>query len=213
MCINKFQSTLPHGERLLLSYLTIFVHWFQSTLPHGERLSKFAEFRLSFAFQSTLPHGERQQFLWRQARLDRFNPRSRMGSDLNLASEQPGSLVSIHAPAWGATDILDRCADVWEVSIHAPAWGATATRSALNHSCIVSIHAPAWGATSQGCCKRADCRVSIHAPAWGATIVPCCRLCNSMFQSTLPHGERLHHRQHQQDHHCFNPRSRMGSDF
>ena len=39
------------------------------------------------------------------------------------------------------------------VSIHAPAWGATSTY-VLKYTCpYVSIHAPAWGATVPG--KRA----------------------------------------------------------
>ena len=55
-----------------------------------------------------------------------FNSRSRMGSDL-----LPGTglaqvvLVSIHAPAWGATAIDLVVAGRRGVSIHAPAWGAT----------------------------------------------------------------------------------------
>ena len=78
-------------------------------------------------------------------------------------------LVSIHAPAWGATwttpkRILSRASfnsrarvgrdhlgAAWRlrvvVSIHAPAWGAT-YRPYTNHSVYVSIHAPAWGATA-----------------------------------------------------------------
>ncbi len=36
------------------------------------------------------------------------------------------SLVSIHAPAWGATDIGGEIGRINKVSIHAPAWGATA---------------------------------------------------------------------------------------
>ena len=34
-----------------------------------------------------------------------------------------------------------------EVSIHAPAWGATEIKSKSKREFIVSIHAPAWGAT------------------------------------------------------------------
>ena len=33
------------------------------------------------------------------------------------------------------------------VSIHAPAWGATFTQIIPGHTYDVSIHAPAWGAT------------------------------------------------------------------
>ena len=77
------------------------------------------------------------------------------------------------------------------VSIHAPAWGATACVFCPYHNQAVSIHAPAWGATiprRRGVTKAgfnprarvgrdlqlADIivydKVSIHAPAWGATL-------------------------------------------
>jgi len=100
------------------------------------------------------------------------------------------SPVSIHAPAWGATDDClpfpihyysfnsrarmgrDLCfmADPYcaAVSIHAPAWGATALRTRLS-GVSVSIHAPAWGATSAPVTLPDIVPVSIHAPAWGAT--------------------------------------------
>ena len=60
-------------------------HWqFQSTLPHGERLELSGPSALCRAvFQSTLPHGER-----------------RVGRA--CACGEPR--ISIHAPAWGATD-------------------------------------------------------------------------------------------------------------
>jgi len=35
------------------------------------------------------------------------------------------SLISIHAPAWGATDAVVRAMSGLTISIHAPAWGAT----------------------------------------------------------------------------------------
>ena len=40
------------------------------------------------------------------------------------------------------------------VSIHAPAWGATAARGRSIRMEHVSIHAPAWGATSRGVSAR-----------------------------------------------------------
>ena len=81
--------------------------------------------------------------------------------------------VSIHAPAWGATNAnespfrLMKCFnsrtrvgcdepdfDGWlerhGVSIHAPAWGATERLlDFARREDLVSIHAPAWGATSK----------------------------------------------------------------
>ena len=127
-----FQSTLPHGERPNCRRKSCFNIWFQSTLPHGERLTipYFRPFHLGF--QSTLPHGERQVAMalkidprsvsihapaWgatkyncgRTSSLYRFNPRSRMGSDVIKLLERQSQYVSIHAPAWGATYHYFRC--------------------------------------------------------------------------------------------------------
>ncbi len=33
------------------------------------------------------------------------------------------------------------------ISIHAPAWGATSAIVYFSHTLYISIHAPAWGAT------------------------------------------------------------------
>ena len=119
-----------------------------------------------------------------------FNPRSRMGSDEKDIERTEQDIVSIHAPAWGATFCLFATLTYNEVSIHAPAWGATLDvwmylyqrqfQSTLPHGerqdivtyapdDDVSIHAPAWGATGVGPVKILIKRVSIHAPAWGAT--------------------------------------------
>ena len=77
----RFQSTLPHGERLAPALgpgelLPVSIHaptWgatefstdydeeglFQSTLPHGERLCPWLSADHPGLFQSTLPHRER----------------------------------------------------------------------------------------------------------------------------------------------------------
>ena len=61
-------------------------------------------------FQSTLPRGERpgrrSGFAWCWC----FNPRSRVGSDQKqILNAVNGGGVSIHAPAWGATQAWSRC--------------------------------------------------------------------------------------------------------
>ena len=55
-----------------------------------------------------------------------FNPRPRMGGDTAWDFKQiDTNVVSIHAPAWGATYTQLRLEIHQPVSIHAPAWGAT----------------------------------------------------------------------------------------
>ena len=76
-------------------------------------------------FQSTPPHGGRRNRGIGKRQTICFNPRPRMGGDHQHRRKQCPEVVSIHAPAWGATIHADgQCRDGL-VSIHAPAWGAT----------------------------------------------------------------------------------------
>ena len=120
-----------------------------------------------------------------------FNPRPRMGGDLHQRQGRPNGLpVSIHAPAWGATPVIDRPAPIN----------------------MVSIHAPAWGATGEGSTEVNGIRVSIHAPAWGATAVLIFSFDSLLFQSTPPHGGRRGGPLSSLGGNSFNPRPRMGGD-
>jgi len=76
------------------------------------------------------------------------------------------------------------------VSIHAPAWGATPDCPSDHLAEHVSIHAPAWGATPKKEIPMSKITVSIHAPAWGATEVIVAPYGPHRFQSTPPHGGR-----------------------
>ncbi len=135
-------------------------------------------------------------------------------------------------------DVEQRYKDAikWLVSIHAPAWGATLSANVSKHSPHVSIHAPAWGATSASCWLVSDMvcfnprarmgrdrgfkhlvylgvQVSIHAPAWGATFfgvaTPLPLACfNPRARMGRDELYRLHHAKRIR----FNPRARMGRD-
>ena len=73
-------------------------------------------------FQFALPYGERP---------------------MNNINASTAELVSIRAPAWGATFETFRPAIAAKVSIRAPAWGATYP-ALLRIAClVVSIRAPA----------------------------------------------------------------------
>ena len=48
-----------------------------------------------------------------------------MGGDAGILNAEEHSIVSIHAPAWGATKPKGATFQKDYVSIHAPAWGAT----------------------------------------------------------------------------------------
>ena len=129
--VTEFQFTHPRGVRRNACWtLPAGKIWFQSTHPRGVRLQRhhhptkgntgfnprtrvgcdvrsLAIRNIERQFQSTHPRGVRHE------------------SSIGIAAEQ--LLVSIHAPAWGATQ--PRCVGMTEgvVSIHAPAWGATTT--------------------------------------------------------------------------------------
>ena len=76
---------------------------FQSTPPHGGRHAVKTVFSPSCKFQSTPPHGGRRSLRFAVQREVCFNPRPRMGGDRETAGKLPFQRVSIHAPAWGAT--------------------------------------------------------------------------------------------------------------
>ena len=99
-----FQSTRPHGARRCVSPSTRTGCRFQSTRPHGARLISQLLPVPSPVFQSTRPHGAR-----------------RTGSP----SQPVLVVVSIHAPARGATCFISGSFMAAIVSIHAPARGAT----------------------------------------------------------------------------------------
>ena len=107
--------------------------------------------------------------LYCRIRSDSFNPRARAGRDRPASALTRMRIVSIHAPARGATLQIRKRYLPQSVSIHAPARGAT------SHPCDspsidkVSIHAPARGATAISSGATIRSFVSIHAPARGAT--------------------------------------------
>ena len=99
--------------------------------------------------------------------------------------------VSIHAPARGATNAIDDSVSTYSVSIHAPARGATAT----TNKDIITISFNPRSRTGSDADKNRYSVVLI------------------LFQSTLPHGERLCFSIILFDKRGFNPRSRTGSDL
>ena len=171
-------------------------------------------------FQSTLPRRERQLVLIEQLILSSFNPRSREGSDKNSRVSSTTALVSIHAPAKGATNFCDCKRAGWQVSIHAPAKGATVWsiiirsyrimfQSTLPRRERLKLISREWKRWQfQSTLPRRErhdkliqvnilTNVSIHAPAKGATIRRYQKERVKKFQSTLPRRERRRRRKRQ----------------
>ena len=141
--------------------------------------------------------------------------------------------VSIHAPVWGAKDVMWLCNDCHKVSIHAPVWGAKEVARIGAEQNRVSIHAPVWGANlnnkrvmvelwfqSTHPCgvrklkQKADLlfAVSIHAPVWGANNLMAIINQSLSFQSTHPCGVRRASTAKYQNPMGFNPRTRVGCE-
>ena len=125
-CIPWFQSTHPRGVRLRVLVRAYSIQPFQSTHPRGVRRIPCEVYPADWKFQSTHPRGVRP---------------STTGDDLELfgfQSTHPRGVRLLNQFLYFYIKI---------VSIHAPAWGATAGAGAGLQHPAVSIHAPAWGAT------------------------------------------------------------------
>ena len=82
---------------------------FQSTLPRRERQTGESIAETMAKFQSTLPRRERRErpdMDYVTVHMNSFNPRSREGSDRLVCTLGGDRIVSIHAPAKGATRVL-----------------------------------------------------------------------------------------------------------
>ena len=123
-------------------------------------------------FQSTPPHGGRHSVSRWSTPCDIVSIHAPARGATGHVCHGPGHRdVSIHAPARGATTLAGFLFNRWMVSIHAPARGATRRDSEIRHPRSVSIHAPARGATVKDQVTGTQAEVSIHAPARGATDV------------------------------------------
>ncbi len=122
---------------------------------------------------------------------DRFNPRSRMGSDRKILDEQRASM-SFNPRSRMGSDLVGGILRVDRiVSIHAPAWGATWRLGGLRTGERGFNPRSRMGSDMGDDIRREEAlRVSIHAPAWGATFPRIRTPSRRTFQSTLPHGER-----------------------
>ena len=119
-----------------------------------------------------------------------FNSRPRMGGDEVVIFLPVGNPFQLTPPHGGRLSLLLELQLVTIVSTHAPAWGATASCGHFGDNFSVSTHAPAWGATSISLAATSKARVSTHAPAWGATMIPSISEGIPAFQLTPPHGGR-----------------------
>ena len=164
---------------------------------------------------------------------DSFNSHARMGRDIDYGVFQIDRRVSIHTPAWGATELAPTVADYAHVSIHTPAWGVT---SALHGEtqmdwfqftrphgarlfCGTTCGAGA-GFNSHARMGRDDGfhwpkwdgEVSIHTPAWGATTVDIYATARFNVSIHTPAWGATQGLQKTGAGRCFNSHARVGRD-
>ena len=213
--VIPFQSTLPQGERPRSLLLPPSRSLFQSTLPQGERHLCVMSIEAKSKFQSTLPQGERPILNAFKLFPRHFNPRSRKGSDICSLHNNRGYLISIHAPARGATlttlQILTHInhfnprsrkgsdgKSISEGTVQQDFNPRSRKGSDINgayfigHSQDFNPRSRKGSDAHKGNKKERLKGISIHAPARGATQQP---------------GKKSY------GHVYFNPRSRKGSDF
>ena len=163
-------------------------------------------------FQSTHPCGVRLPKQTFTGHPSCFNPRTRVGCDITDKMEVHIQRVSIHAPVWGATQLVCKTqllavfqsthpcgvrpnhlvfVDYFACFNPRTRVGCDETLTSNAAAILVSIHAPVWGATNTIHILLNVWIVSIHAPVWGATSNP-----NRFFIRI-----------------CFNPRTRVGCDL
>ena len=122
-------------------------------------------------FQFALPRGERPMTCASCPSTASFNSRSREGSDGIKYTSLFHILVSIRAPARGATDAAGGLLDADWFQFALPRGERRETRLDAIRNVCVSIRAPARGATISANPVRLVYPVSIRAPARGATLV------------------------------------------
>ncbi len=208
-----FQSTRPQGARRLGALDGALGDEFQSTRPQGARLRQSSAMIFVVCFNPRARKGRDRRTMQLRPMCCSFNPRARKGRDRRAVGRGHRQLVSIHAPARGATEISldDVYPDEFQSTRPQGARPALAAKRAAGSKCFnprarkgrdqggrrgreahgVSIHAPARGATGHGRGHGPVQVVSIHAPARGATCPR--KLADALheFQSTRPQGARL----------------------
>ena len=143
-----FQFALPHGERPPHTRKRHETRSFNSRSRMGSDSQLWVTRSARDRFNSRSRMGSDERSNPRNPERHRFNSRSRMGSDNSATVYSFSVLWFQFALPHGErlTALHGRCVDSM-VSIRAPAWGATSPHRAIAVHRDVSIRAPAWGAT------------------------------------------------------------------
>ena len=188
---QQFQSTRPHRARPRAGIVRSIEDVFQSTRPHRARPIAHLSVGAATGFNPRARTGRDDDSLAVRCKLRTFqSTRPHRARQHVATSFRAAGIVSIHAPAQGATLLLVPSRQGNTVSIHAPAQGATLVLlPGLRHAGFQSTRP-----------HRAR-RYQNHL--WESVV---------MFQSTRPHRARRFSRNASTIPERFNPRARTGRD-
>ncbi len=141
----------------------------------------------------------------------RFNSRARVGRDLHEDGTQTDEAVSIHAPAWGATNTLKLDAAEVKFQFTRPrgarqtTWQRKTTGTGFNSRARVGRDKMPVVECEGGSSFNSRARV-------GRDSTRCCADFIMLFQFTRPRGARRSRRARGRRNSCFNSRARVGRD-
>ncbi len=148
MLFLRFQSTLPRGERLYPDFVICKIRISIHAPARGATIPQAWPYRPCINFNPRSREGSDSPAALYISSSYYFNPRSREGSD-------PHGLLPLQEPSdfnprsrEGSDPGICPVVAVYLISIHAPARGATCPPDFLSRPCDISIHAPARGATT-----------------------------------------------------------------
>ena len=113
MSCTKFQLTRPRGARLKVTSLLMVLYSFQFTRPRGARRIPTSVSSMVGCFNSRARVGRDQAMPRQASRAECFNSRARVGRDIIVVDGIIFPVVSIHAPAWGATALSGPNGNQW----------------------------------------------------------------------------------------------------
>ena len=164
-------------------------------------------------FQSTRPRGARRSGLQSSEQAESFNPRAREGRDRHGAGAYRKLIVSIHAPARGATSAK-------RVILSFAAFQSTRPRGARRLTASRPKDKESFNPRAREGRDRPLMQMSLAEKLFQSTrprgarrYATRPRVTLIRFQSTRPRGARHHRCDRLTRGHCFNPRAREGRDF
>ena len=186
-----FQFTRPRGARPAGRRAAARLSMFQFTRPRGARPATRWPTYCDFGFQFTRPRGARLAQPFGRYSYRCFNSRAREGrDDLKATLNQISGGFQFTRPR-GARHGSPANA-IWGtvVSIHAPARGATSRKNCSRNQSSFNSRAREGRDVPMISGDPAATWVSIHAPARGATLKATINKAASKFQFTRPRGAR-----------------------